>query len=212
MSDLIYMRRHTPVGILVEEIEGGEEYSPKVRKLLARQIYSENGKGVYRIIGHYPSGAPCLEDSQTRISVSDSGTLLAVASLPRTPEADLSEFNPRTAMGVDVERADRSQVLDVRERFLSEDEQTIVPAGSVRDNILAWTAKEAMLKAGLDSSVDIRKELVIKRLPEAEAPGAGYILRKDGRRVDMELYSYQAGDYIVTLAYSPKCAKFHRKA
>jgi len=211
MNDLIYTRRHTPVGILVEEIEGGEGYSPKVRKLLSRQIYSENGKGVYRIISHYAGGAPYLEGSETRISISDTANLLVVASLPRTPEVDLSKPSPRTAMGVDAESKDREQVLKVRERFLSENELRLIPSDSLRANVLAWTAKEALLKAGMDAGVDIRRDLEIVRLPEGEIPGEARMRQKDGEWIPMELYSYETGGSIVTIAYSPKCAKYHKR-
>ena len=151
--------------------------------------------------------------------------LLAVATLPKTPEADLSKFNPRTAMGIDAERLDRSQVVKVRDKFLSDAEKELVPEDDLEKNIIAWTCKEAIYKAGMTEGVDFKEGISIERLPEidrqmnlpgAPAPvlGKGTILlttEKGTSRHDIELYSYQSDDYCVTLAYSPKCAKFGKR-
>lgn len=93
---------------------------------MAKQIYAENGRDAYREIGHFSNGAPFLFGSTSRISISHADHLLVVASLPRTPEADLSVFSPRTAMGIDAEHLDREQVVKVRSKFLSDDEMTLV--------------------------------------------------------------------------------------
>ncbi len=211
MNDLIYTLRKHPSGVLVEEISGGEAYSPKVRKLLSRQIFSENGKGIYRTIEHFPSGAPYIPGAQTRISLSDTPGMLVVASLPRTPESDLSQFSRRTALGVDTEKADRRQVLDVRERFLCEEELGLADPADVEANIRAWTAKEALLKAGMDPAADIRNSLRITKLPPEEGEGKGFIVKADGSREEMDIFSYKTDGFIITLALSPGCAKYYRK-
>lgn len=211
-TDFIYWRHDTPTGIRVEEVSGAEDRKGRVWLLMARQVYAENGGEVYRVIDHFPSGAPYLEGSQARISVGHTDGMLVVASLPRTPEADLGSFSPRSALGVDVERADREQAVRVRERFLHPDELPMVPSDDLAANVLAWTCKEAMLKAGMDSSVDIREALRILTLPDPStgAVGHGRITLPDGRTEDLELYSYPSEGFIVTLAYSPKCAKFKK--
>ncbi|MDE6424268.1 MAG: 4'-phosphopantetheinyl transferase superfamily protein, partial [Muribaculaceae bacterium] len=181
-----------------------------------------------------------------------SGHLLAVASLPKTPEADLSSFAPRTALGIDAERNDREQVLKIRDRFLSDDEKAMIPADNLEANIIAWTAKEALYKAGMTEGLDLRKDITIislpaidrkMNLPGAPAPILGKArlslpvsasdkdsdktsdnsselsadLPESSRRkeYEMELYTYESetetDTYIVTLAYSPKCAKYSRK-
>lgn len=211
-TEFIYWRHDTPTGIRVEEVSGAEDRKGRVWLLMAMQVYAENGGDVYRVIDHFPSGAPYLDGSQARISVSHTDGLLVVASLPRTPEADLSVFTPRSALGVDAERADREQVLRVRERFLHPDELTMVGAEDVAANVLAWTCKEAMLKAGMDRSADIRESLRILNLPNPATGdiGQGRITLPDGRTEDLELYAYPSEGCIVTLAYSPKCAKFKK--
>lgn len=211
MSDFIYSSAVLPCGIRLEEINGGEGLSERVRELLAWQIYNENGRNGYRTVSHFDSGAPCADGYEGRISVSHTPGLLAVASLPRTPEADLSLFSPRTCMGVDVERKDRSQVLKVRERFLSPAELELVPADSVEKNLIAWTAKEAMLKAGMNSKADIRADLVIESLPVPDGEnGKGHLHLPDGSETPLDLCCRTSGDYLITIAFSPKCATFKK--
>lgn len=226
--DFIYWRHITPVGVKVEEISGGEDRSQAVRIAMARQIYCENGRdGQYRSLLHLQSGAPLLENEETRISITHTPGLYAVASLPKTPDADLTQFAARTALGIDAERADREQALRVRERFLSDEELALV-GDDLERTIIAWTAKEALYKAALAPGTDWRRCLRIISLPAldladeptpADAAGRpGHTvsvgkaeLRIEGREVcPMELYSYRSGNHIITLAYSPRCAKYKK--
>ncbi len=226
--DFIYWRHITPVGVKVEEISGGEDRSQAVRIAMARQIYCENGRdGQYRSLLHLQSGAPLLENEETRISITHTPGLYAVASLPKTPDADLTQFAARTALGIDAERADREQALRVRERFLSDEELALV-GDDLERTIIAWTAKEALYKAALAPGTDWRRCLRIISLPAldladeptpADASGRpGHTvsvgkaeLRIEGREVcPMELYSYRSGNHIITLAYSPRCAKYKK--
>ena len=235
-TEFIYWRHPTPVGIKVEEISGMENKSGKLWRDMALQIYCENGVDGFREIGHFANGAPFLFGLTSRISVTHTAHLLAVATLPKTPEANLSQFAPRTAMGIDAERLDREQVLRVRDKFLSE-EKAIVSEDSLEANIIAWTSKEALYKAAMTEGLDFRNDITIKSLPAidrqmnlpgAPAPviGKAQVLVADMRNhqdespateikkevVEMELYSYESEGCCVTIAYSPKCAKFGRKA
>lgn len=227
-TDFIYWRHHTLPGIKVEEVCGGEDKSGALWREMAFQVYGENGREGYREIGHYKNGAPFLIGEESRISVTHSDTLLAVATLPPTPEVDLSVFSTRAALGIDAEREDRAQVLKLRDKFLSESEQSMIPADDVSLNILAWTAKEALYKAALTPGLEFKRDIEIIRLPKigpavpvydhAEfdpiTPGEARIYLPDPndseRRIEygMVIYSYRSEGNIVTLAYSPKCAKF----
>lgn len=228
MEEFVYWAHPTAVGIRVEEVSGGEGYSAKAWLPMAKQIFSENGKdGIYREIVHMDSGAPLLENSTQRISISHAPGLLTVAFLPSTPDENLEEFSLRTALGIDTERCDRTQVLKIRDRFLSKEELEMVPKDDVEANIIAWTAKEAVFKALLSEGVDFREAIVIEELPElaefplekkrpghviarrpGSAPDKDQANKSETNTVEFELYSYRSDDHIVTLAYSPKCAKF----
>ncbi len=262
-DEFIYWPHPTPVGVRVEEVCGMESKSGRLWEEMAKQIYCENGRDGYREIGHFANGAPFLFGQTTRISITHTDHLLAVASLPKTPEADLAKFAPRTALGIDAERADRSQVLKVRDRFLSDSEKELVDAENVTENVIAWTAKEALYKAGMTDGLDLRNDIIIKAMPEidkkmnlpgAPAPVIGKaVIRlpepstekpasapestapekqpaedeevtsseklpestKRYKEYEMELYTYESegesATYIVTIAYSPKCAKYSKK-
>lgn len=221
-TEFIYWPHPTPVGIRVEEVSGMHSKSGRLWIEMARQIYAENGRDSYRDIGHYPNGAPFIFGSAARISMTHADHLLAVASLPKTPEADLSEFAPRTALGIDAERLDRAQVIKIREKFLSADELDLVDADNLEHNIIAWTAKEALYKAAMTDGLDFREDISLLALPAidrkmnmpgAPAPslGKGMITVKTGEtatRFPMELYSYESEGHCVTIAFSPKCARF----
>lgn len=228
-TDFIYWRHPTPPGIKVEEVSGGEDKSGKLWRSLAMQVYCENGKEGFREIDHFPSGAPYIEGSSERISVTHTDGLLAVATLPPTPEATLAEYAPRTAMGIDAERADRDQVLRLRERFLSPRELEMIKSDDLEANITAWTAKEALYKAALTPGLDFREGIHILRLPVPADPeswveelrqkgsrtngpayGEAVVESKEGEKREMLLYSYRSEGCIVTLAYSPKAATFRK--
>lgn len=224
-TEFIYWPHHTPIGIKVEEVSGMETKSGKVWREMAKQIYCENGRDGYRELGHFPNGAPFIFGESARISMTHTDHLLAVATLPKTPEADLAKFQPRTAMGIDAERLDRSQVIKVRDKFLSEEEKSMVPEDDLEKNIIAWTCKEAAYKAGMTEGIDFCQAINLRKLPEINRqinlPGAPQPIigaatitlpgDNGDSTFDLELYSYLSDDCCVTIAYSPKCAKFGRK-
>lgn len=200
--DFIYERFKTSDHIKVETVTGGGRYKGKVWQEIARQIYCENGKDGYREIGHYASGAPFLYGADERISMSHTQGCLAVATIKTPAEANLSEFSPATALGIDVERADRDKVLGLRERFLCEEELKNIPTDSLEAAVIAWTCKEAMLKAGMDGAIDWRHDIVITTLPTFETPGAGFI-RLGEVTVKLSLTTMQRDGFIISIATSP---------
>lgn len=220
-TDFIYWRHILPPGIKIEEITGREDKSGEVWRTLAYQIYGENGKEGFRTLSHAPSGAPLLDGMPARVSVTHTDHLLAIATLPKTPEADLLRAEPRTALGIDAERHDRSKVLSLRSRFLSDRELALVPEDDLQANVMAWTAKEALFKAALTDGLDWKNDYRILSLPtlQTEFPlsasiptGEAEIIFADGSTLPMSLFSYLSEDYIITVAYSPKCAKFKKSS
>lgn len=215
-DSFIYQRYKTLPGVKLETVTGCLSRSGRVWNLLARQIWSENARdGGYRQIDHTASGAPLLvEDApgaeRQRISVSHTDGILAVATLPPAQDTDIESFDTATALGVDVERSGRDQVLRVRERFLNERELDMVPSDSIAANITAWTCKEAMLKLALDTSLDIRRNLLItrpplpqtdkssdKRSPRGEHISEGEHIKCLPTGEDMECYSQGEGNVIL---------------
>lgn len=220
MSDFIYYKHDTPVGIRVEEIYDDQPtLRPPLWRKMAYQIFSEHGKNEYRELGTFPSGAPFLFNSDCRISVTHTARLLAVASLPPTPETNLSEYNPRTAMGIDAESSSREQARKCRERFLNNDELTLI-GDDLQKCVLAWTIKEAVYKAALIPGLDFKNNLIINSLPTIHCPdgtpfydamlGKAIVRHEQGNR-QFSLYSYLSEEYIITIAFSEKCAKYKKQ-
>ena len=220
-TEFIYRRHHTLPGIKVEEVCGGEDRSLKLWIEMAYQVYSENGKEGYREIGHFRNGAPFLVGEIGRISITHTGRFLAVATLPDTPEVDLSVFSERAAMGIDAERADREQTLRVREKFLSDDELQMIDKEDVKMNVMAWTAKEALYKAAMQEGLDFKNDIRILSLPKIGPAVPVYdknefdpirtgeaVVKIEDKEYPFVLYTYESEGNIVTLAYSPRCAKF----
>lgn len=237
-TEFIYWKYDTSVGVRVEQLSGGEDKSARLWKILALQVFGENGTDRYREVGHFPSGAPFIEDSVQRISISHTPHFMVVASLPRTPEAHLDEFSLRTAMGIDAEKADREQAVRVVERILNEEEIHLMKEyaeqlkfgvkhhlpmesgkAEIETAVLTWTIKEALYKAAFEEGIDFSHSLVIKQYPEVcSAPtvktprlGEAEIHRKEGGApIPMRLFSYRTEGHIVTIALSTKCATFKK--
>lgn len=220
-TEFIYWRHHTLPGIKVEEVCGGEDRSLKLWIEMAYQVYSENGKEGYRELGHFRNGAPFLVGETGRISITHTGRFMAVATLPDTPEVDLSVFSERAALGIDAERADREQTLRVRNKFLSDDEQQMIDKDDVKKNVMAWTAKEALYKAAMQDGLDFKNDIRILSLPKIGPAVPVYdknefdpirtgeaVVKIEDKEYPFVLYTYESEGNIVTLAYSPRCAKF----
>ena len=224
MREFMYEREVAPCGVAVEMIYGADEKSAKVWKLFAMQIFCE-AEGDYRSIEHLECGAPVLDGIAQRISVSHTSHCMAIASLPKTPDIDLSGVNARTAMGIDLEKSDRGQVIKIRDKFLSDGEKNLLPPVTdiekstpedVRQHILAWTCKEALYKAGMGMASDWKEDYKITELPrlakglKSATPdlfGKGKVKTEEGE-MDMLLSSWEFEDQIVTLAFSGKIARY----
>lgn len=180
---------------------------------MARQIYCENGREAYREIGHFADGAPFLYGEENRISISHCAGLYVVATLPPTPEVELSEFSRRACLGIDAERSDREQVIKLRERFLSESELAMIPADDVKANIIAWTVKEAAYKAAMQAGLDLRTQIRIDKMPQLNSLGHATLVMDEiaGTEEPLELYTYESEGCTVTIAFSPQSAKFGKQ-
>ena len=91
---------------------------------------------------HDEQGAPSVEGhEQVNISITHTPQLVALA------------VNENEVIGLDAEQADRQQVLKVRAKFLNPEEQTFI-GQNMAAHIIAWTAKEAIIKAERNSALD----------------------------------------------------------
>ena len=219
-DEFVTWKHKTPVGVKVCEVFGMDRKSGKVWLEFARQIYSEQGDSEYRVIEHFNNGAPYLDNYHGRISLTHTSHFFAVASLPKTPEVNLEYFSPRAAMGIDAEPLDREQVLKIRSKFLSPDELERIPHDDAKLNIMAWTAKEALFKAALTPGLDFKENIRLLNLPSlvSNHEKAGNVNLGDALIIfpeitgipaqEMKIFSYESYGCCVTIAISPKAAKF----
>ena len=219
-NEFVTWNHKTPIGVKVDEVFGMDNKKGQTWISLAKQIFSEQGDTDYRIIEHFESGAPFMEGYSGRISLTHTKNLLAVAFLPKTPEVSLEVFNPRTALGIDAEPLERTQVIKVRDKFLNEKEKSLVPEEDIIANILAWTSKEALYKAALTAGLDFKKDIELLSLSALHKdPLNKTDLRLGDAKIhfpansgipvqEMKLYSYESYGCCISIAYSPKCAKF----
>lgn len=186
-TEFIFWRHDTTPGIKVEEISGGALRRQTLWLQMARQLFGEYGKERFREILHLDSGAPILDNSDCRISVTHTDHFMAVAFLPPTPECRLTNYNSRTALGIDSEHRLRRQVLKVIRRVASDSELKLaaseagiefekilglldsdsdqVPESFLVRAVLIWTIKEAAFKAALSKGIDFIHDIKIHSLP-----------------------------------------------
>lgn len=93
-------------------------------------------------LSHDQQGAPLIEGEKVNISISHTMHLVAVA------------LNDDSVIGLDAERIDRQQVLRVRNKFLNASEQQFIKPDDLAAHVIAWTAKEAVIKAERNSAID----------------------------------------------------------
>ncbi|MBR5674137.1 MAG: 4'-phosphopantetheinyl transferase superfamily protein [Muribaculaceae bacterium] len=127
-------------GIPVEDLAG---LPPKrQREKAAERLLLCEAFGKPVTLAHTEQGAPMVEGSDMNISISHTMRLVVVA---------LSE---NQVIGVDAEQADRQQVIKVRDKFLNTSEKQFIDPDDLAAHIIAWTAKEAVIKAERNSAID----------------------------------------------------------
>ena len=93
-------------------------------------------------LSHTEQGAPFVDDHDVNISITHTMELVAVA------------LNDRYAIGLDAERVDRRQMLRVRDKFLNDSEKEFIAPEDLAAHVIAWTAKEAVIKVERNSAID----------------------------------------------------------
>lgn len=94
------------------------------------------------VLSHTEQGAPFVEGLDVNISITHTMRLVAVA------------IDDAQVIGLDAEQMDRKQVIKVRDKFLNSSEQQFVGTDDLAAHVIAWTAKEAVIKAERNSRID----------------------------------------------------------
>lgn len=93
-------------------------------------------------LGHDEQGAPFVDALDVNISITHTKGMVAVA------------IDEHEVIGIDAESTERKQVLRVRDKFLNASEQQFIAPDDLAAHVIAWTAKEAVIKAERNSRLD----------------------------------------------------------
>lgn len=91
---------------------------------------------------HDGQGAPSVVGHDVHISITHTMGLVAIA------------LDDAHVIGLDAESADRQQVLRVRDKYLNDTEKQFLAPDDLTAHVIAWTAKEAVIKAERNSAID----------------------------------------------------------
>ena len=127
-------------GIPVEDLET----SPvkRQREKAAERLLLHRAFGRPMALRYSSQDAPMLEDSEVNVSFS------------HTPKLVVMACDSEHVIGVDAEQADRQQVLRVRDKYLNTSEKQFIFPDDLSAHVIAWTAKEAIIKAERNSALD----------------------------------------------------------
>ena len=106
-------------------------------------------------------------------------------------------WNERVAIGIDAERTDRQQVLKVRNKFLNSSELQFIAPDDLDAHIIAWTAKEAVIKAERNSAIDWTEGIRLE--PFVINPDETTVIAHCGSR-DYRLVTRMVEEHYITLA------------
>lgn len=200
-TEFIYWSHRLPRNIEVAEIWGGEDKSAPLWKAMALQLLAEHSDDGWRVVGHFPGGAPFFEDENRRVSLTHSGGFMAVAWMPEADRPLGDAFDIASSLGIDAEKKDRRQVLKIRPRFLSEQELQLASEDDTEANILLWTIKEAVYKAALTPGLDFREQIRIEVRPGLQSKQRGKASAFiGGKWIPFVLFSWESEGFILTVA------------
>ena len=137
-------------------------------------------------IAHDCQGAPvAVRHEEVNISISHTMQLVALACCRQH------------VIGLDVESAHRQQVLKVRDKFLNASEKLFIAQDDLVAHVIAWTAKEAIIKAERNSALDWTEGIILQ--PFAADPGGTTLAARCAHR-HYHLTSSLLHGHFVTLA------------
>lgn len=127
-------------GIPVEDLE--KLPAKRQREKAAELLLLCRAFGQPVSLQHDGQGAPSVQGTDVSISITHTMKLVALA------------WDKAQVIGLDAEQCDRKQVVRVRDKFLNASEQQFINPDDLEAHIIAWTAKEAVIKAERNSALD----------------------------------------------------------
>ena len=135
-------------GIAVEDLQGLPV--KRQREKAAERLLLCHAFGHPVTLSHDVQGAPRIDDEAVNLSITHTPRLVVVA------------LNDKLVIGIDAEPMDRNQVVRVRDKFLNDSEKQFIAPNDLPAHIIAWTAKEAVIKAERNSALDWTDGIVVE--------------------------------------------------
>lgn len=142
----MYKYQINTTSVYIAPITSREGISRRQAEVEARDKLLIEAVGPDARLIHTPEGAPTLADSNLHISISHSQEYIAIA------------INAQRHIGIDIE-SQREQLHRVVRKFLNTEEQAIYNTPELL--LRAWTLKEALYKACLDTRLGFVQDLHI---------------------------------------------------
>ena len=137
-------------GIVADDLEGLPVKRQREKAAERLLLYRALGHPV--TLSHDRQGAPSVEGQEhVNISITHTPRLVALA------------VDDSQVIGLDAELMDRRQVLRVRDKFLNAGEQQFIDPGDLAAHVVAWTAKEAIIKGERNSAIDWTEEIRLEK-------------------------------------------------
>lgn len=143
---------------LITMLSNFDAYEPEFKQLksnkrkfefLAARIALNKLASCQILVCYSPEGKPLCVDNNLKISISHSGSWVAVMT------------HPTNEVGLDIE-VPTDRFLKLYQRFLNETEQNVLfDANDLRKVQLAWSAKEALYKIIGNKAVNFDKQLEV---------------------------------------------------
>lgn len=158
------------------------------REKAAERLLLCHALGQPETLGYTEQGAPFVVDSDVNVSISHTQRLVVLA------------VDPEHIIGVDAEQTDRNQVLRVRDKYLNASEQQFIAPDDLAAHIIAWTAKESIIKAERNSALDWTNGITLDPFTLDGLEGGGITFTARCGDSCYRLMSYLVEGHYITLA------------
>jgi phosphopantetheinyl transferase len=133
-------------------------------------------------VEYLENGKPIINNGF--ISISHSGNWLGI------------RYSENHQIGLDIEKI-HSRILKIKDRFLSETEETEVCSGDIEKMILCWSAKEAIFKKYGGETVFFREKIKVLNIDSVKKEIAVKIWNDESEFIETLSYFYPEDEYVL---------------
>ncbi len=136
-------------------------------------------------IDYKENGKPFFNDLKDKISISHSGTMVAIAlHSTQTPGIDIEMLNQR--------------IFKIATRFLGDEEKVAIGNNpTVEELTIVWGAKEVLFKIYEHGEVSFKEDLLVKPFKISPRGSFSGIIKKDDKNAHIPMEYMQIGNYMM---------------